>query len=90
MLNLRDELNILTYNPLIKDVHYKVIFDNNILDNLETKLNEMNNNILDFINNEKLCSEMIKSSQDWFEKNCSINGQTKIFEEIFESFLNII
>lgn len=89
IINFRDEMNVLTHNPLIEDVHYKKIIKDSMKIDLISHIPQIENNILEFINNEKLVNEMIYESLNWFNENCTINSQTKIFDFLFRRFLDI-
>ena len=96
ILNLRETLDILTYERLIPDVHYVNFIDSDI----QTKIN--NHNYEEYIinkleekmelifQNENHFKNMISESRGWFERNCLPENQVNIlfsFLNNFEIFL---
>lgn len=92
ILNLRQPLTSKTYNPLIKDIHFIELIDDNLSNQIIFKhgdpdkiINEKVEELMDF----SITSEyhnMIDESKKWFLDNCLPENQYKILLSFFEDF----
>jgi hypothetical protein len=87
----RDELNIMTNEPIIKNEHYFVIIDDDIkssiYDNGQKKyvIDKIENNIENVFKNYDVDS-VIKNSRTWYERNSLPNNQLNTFIGFMEDF----
>lgn len=89
VINLRQPLKSMTYNPIIKDVHYIEFLTDNLVDSI---INDRDvNQIIDLeierlldTSTEYQLKEMIFESKNWFNQNCQPQNQF----EIIKSFMN--
>jgi hypothetical protein len=90
ILNLRETLDILTYEPLIPDLHYVNFIDYDIQTKIHNQnyeqyiINKLEEKMELIFQNENQINNMIGESRGWFERNCIPNNQV----EILFSFLN--
>jgi hypothetical protein len=92
VLNLRQPLTSKTYNPLVKDVHYIELIDNNLTDKIIFKhgdpnkiINERVEELINFSSTKEYCN-MINESKKWFIDNCLPENQYKILLSFFDDF----
>ena len=89
VVNLRQPLKSMTYNPLIKNIHYIEFLTDSILDSIvnDRDVNQILNmeieRLLDTSTENELKS-MVSESKNWFNQNCQPNNQF----EIIKSFMN--
>jgi hypothetical protein len=87
----RDELKIMTYNPLIPNEHYFVIIDddikNAISDNKNRKytIDKIESNIKYVFNNFDI-DKVVKNAREWYELNTLPNNQLKIMYSFLDDF----
>jgi len=82
-LNIREPLNIITYDQLKEDQHYKVIIDSDIQSKIydESKfdyINEKINNKISEIDRSGELDYILNNSEKWFDENCLPEKQTKL------------
>jgi hypothetical protein len=92
VLNLRQPLYSKTHNPLIKDVHYLELFDDDLTNQIIFKhgdtnkiINERVEKLMDFSTTVEY-ENMINESKKWFIDNCLPENQYKILLSFFEEF----
>jgi hypothetical protein len=91
MVLFRDELKIMTYNPLIPNEHYFVIIDddikNAISDNKNRKytIDKIESNIKYVFNNFDI-DKVVKNAREWYELNTLPNNQLKIMYSFLDDF----
>jgi hypothetical protein len=91
IINLRSNLNIKFYEPLVADFHYIDILDEEIKTTLyETKDKQKFSNLLNDKIHSKLNSlnlkEVVKNGLEWYERNCNPSNQIKILENFLENY----
>lgn len=92
ILSFRERLNVITHEPLLPDVNYielidddiksKIsnhVFETYIIDKLETKVSEI------ISDNEKI-QYIINNSRKWYEKNCLPENQINLLLSFLENF----
>ncbi len=83
-LNLREPLNILTKDPISANVHYKIVIDKFIEDNiyLVEKQKEIIDRLLFNINSISIEEEkyILYNAKQWFLNNVNPNNQIKFLE----------
>jgi hypothetical protein len=84
ILNLREPLDVLTHEPLIKNVHYisfvdsslnQLLYDDRNKDDFNKVINEK---LHDIIKKDQY-KEIIYTSKKWYEKNSKLESQIDIF-----------
>jgi hypothetical protein len=92
VLNLRQPLNSKTYVPLIKNIHYIELFDDNLCDqiifnhnNPDKVISEKVEELMDF-STTKEYDNIINESKKWFIDNCLPENQYNILVSFFENF----
>lgn len=84
ILNLRERLNLVMYEPLIENKHYITLFDENIKSVIrdpqkkEEALDLVEKKFLEIKNNEELIKNITEEARLWFERNCLPENQIKI------------
>lgn len=90
VVNIRQKLNCNFYNPLVSNIHYLEVFNDEKIrkliesQNIENEVKEIIDYIENFSNSGQYI-EMVETSQDWFQKNCLPESQSNILFEILFS-----
>lgn len=90
VLNLRERMEILTYEPLVEDLHYVNFIDFDIQSKIFNKdyegyiVNKLKDKFELILDNQTKYNEIVTESRGWFERNCLPENQT----DIIFSFLN--
>lgn len=91
VLNIRQPLRSKTYNPIVKDVHYKEFITNEFVDtiinkgDIGTKIKNLEKDIKDFYENKEY-DYMINESLEWFNNNCLPEKQYNIILSFLNKF----
>jgi hypothetical protein len=92
VLNLRQPLNSKTHNPLIKNIHYIELLDENFTnqiifndDNPDEIIMKKIEELMDFSITSEY-KDMIDESKKWFIDNCLPENQYKILVSFFDNF----
>lgn len=92
VLNLRESFKSKTHNPIIKDVHYFELINNELLIDIFNQpekailtLNEKLDQLEQFLNTENY-SRMLNEANNWFADNVLPENQFKIIYSFLEDF----
>lgn len=91
MALFRDELKIMTHNPLIANEHYFAIIDDDIKEAIYYKnnnkyvLDKIESNIKYVFNNFDI-DKVVKNAREWYEINTLPNNQLKIMYSFLDDF----
>jgi hypothetical protein len=92
LLSLREKLDVLTYDPIIPDIHYIELIDDDIKSKISNPLHEsyiidkLENNLLEIFSDKEKIKFIINNSRNWYEKNCLPENQINIMFSFFENF----
>jgi hypothetical protein len=91
ILNLREELDVLTHERLLPNVHYKCIFDNFVKENINRPemYRDLNEYIIDNINKISVEEEryIIQNARKWFLNNALPKNQISFLYECVEKYV---
>ena len=91
MALFRDELKIMTHNPLIVNEHYFAIIDDDIKNAIYDKNNnkyvidKIESNIKYVFNNFDI-DKVVKNAREWYEINTLPDNQIKIMYSFLDDF----
>jgi hypothetical protein len=87
----RDELKIMTHNPITPNEHYFIILDDNLkneiynLNNKKYVIDKIESNIENIFNNFDI-DYVTSKAKEWYEKNTLPNNQIKIMYSFLNNF----
>lgn len=89
VLCLREPLNVMTKDPIINNVHYITLLDDDIRSKLRFEseykyINEKITSIINNIINNNDYYDIINNSRKWYENNCLPINQIKILESFLK------
>jgi hypothetical protein len=92
ILSFREKLNIRTYEPIVPDINYINIIDDDIKSKINNPLeenyiiNKIENNIHDVLSDKEKIKYIINNSRGWYERNCLPDNQINILFSFLENF----
>jgi len=90
ILSFRERLNILTYDPILPDVNYIELIDDDIKSKIydpnqtEYIINKLENSLFEIFSDKERINYILNNSRSWYEKNCLPESQMKIMFSFLE------
>lgn len=88
----RENLDVLTYNPILKDEHYIELFDKEIkglinnIDNEKIILSKLESKLDEILSQKDKLSHIVNNSYNWYLENCLPENQYKIIFSFLKDF----
>jgi|688.fasta_scaffold220319_2 hypothetical protein len=92
ILSLREKLDVMTCEPIIPDINYIELIDDDIKSKISNQdyekyiIDKLENNLSEIFSDKEKINYIINNSRKWYEKNCLPENQINLMLSFFENF----